>query len=89
MNCRLRICRSKREKERLTSLSFSISTIFKGSAVLALGSIVKRMDKDYKKRGSIQWNFTKLLMDRERNIAGRLDPAESVTNVKKAVEDAL
>ena len=62
---------------------------FKGPAGLALAHIVKRMDKDYKNNGNIKWNFTKILIDREGNIAGRLEPTESMNSVKKAVEAAL
>ena len=62
---------------------------FKGPAGLALAPIVKKMDKDYKNNGNIKWNFTKILIDREGNIAGRFEPTESMASVKKAVEAAL
>ena len=62
---------------------------FKGPAGLALGAVVKKMDKDYKNNGDIKWNFTKFLIDREGNIIGRFEPTDSMDKVKKAVEAAL
>ncbi len=62
---------------------------FNGPAGLALGPIVKKMDKDYKNNGNIKWNFTKILIDREGNIIERFEPTESMSKVKKAVEAAL
>lgn len=62
---------------------------FKGAAGLALGTVVKKMDKDYKNNGNIKWNFTKLLIDREGNIIGRFEPTDSMKDVKQAVEAAL
>ncbi len=62
---------------------------FHGPAGLALGPIVKKMDKDYKNNGSIKWNFTKFLVDREGNIIARFEPTDSMDKVKKAVEAAL
>ncbi len=62
---------------------------FHGPAGLALGAVVKKMDKDYKNNGSIKWNFTKILIDRDGNIVGRFEPTESMAKVKKAVEAVL
>ncbi|MBO4916174.1 MAG: glutathione peroxidase [Oscillospiraceae bacterium] len=62
---------------------------FKGAAGLALAPIVKKMDKDYKNNGSIKWNFTKILIDREGNIAGRFEPTDPMNKVKEAVEALL
>ena len=62
---------------------------FKGPAGLALGPIVKKMDKDYKNNGNIKWNFTKILINREGNIAGRFEPTDGMSKVKEAVEALL
>ena len=62
---------------------------FQGAAGLALGAVVKKMDKDYKNNGSVKWNFTKFLIDREGGIVARFEPTEPMANVKKAVEALL
>ena len=49
---------------------------FKGAAGVMLSGVVKAMDKDYKNNGNIKWNFTKFLIDREGNIAGRFEPMD-------------
>ena len=61
----------------------------KGPKALMMNGVAKKMDKDYKNNGSIKWNFTKILIDREGNIVSRYEPTESMENVKKAVEAAL
>ena len=49
---------------------------------IMLSGVVKKMDKDYKNNGSIKWNFTKFLIDRNGNIAARFEP----TDMKKLRE---
>ncbi|MBD5532131.1 MAG: glutathione peroxidase [Lachnospiraceae bacterium] len=56
---------------------------------LILKGVVKKMDKDYKNNGSIKWNFTKFLIDREGKIVARFEPTESMEHVKKKVEEIL
>ena len=46
------------------------------------------MDRDYKNNGSIKWNFTKFLIDREGNIAARFEPTD-MKNLKKSIEECL
>ena len=62
---------------------------FSGPAGVALGAIVKKMDKDYKNNGNIKWNFTKFVIDREGNIAARFEPMAPLKKVKNAIEEAL
>ena len=62
---------------------------FSGAMGLVLSGVVKKMDKDYKNNGSIKWNFTKFLIDREGNIVKRFEPTEDMETVKKAVEELL
>ncbi|MBQ7714069.1 MAG: glutathione peroxidase [Oscillospiraceae bacterium] len=62
---------------------------FKGAAGLALGAVVKKMDKDYKNNGSVKWNFTKFLIDRNGEIVARFEPTEPMETVRRAVEAAL
>jgi len=69
------------------------NTSFEGFGMSPMGimmsGILKKMDKDYKNTGSIKWNFTKFLIDREGNIAGRFEPTASMKNVSEKVKEAL
>jgi glutathione peroxidase len=61
---------------------------FKGPAGIMLAGVVKAMDKDYKNNGNIKWNFTKFLIDREGNIAGRFEPMD-MKNLRERIEEKL
>ncbi len=61
----------------------------KGMKAMAMNGFVKAMDKDYKNNGKIKWNFTKFVIDREGNIAARLEPTYSMDELKKKVEELL
>ena len=69
----------------------SANTKFEGFGPkgLMLVPIVKAMDKDYKNNGSVKWNFTKFVIDREGNIAARFEPTASMDKVKERVESLL
>jgi glutathione peroxidase len=61
----------------------------KGPKALAMGAMLKKIDKDYKNNPEIKWNFTKFLVDREGNVIARFEPTEKMENVKEAVEAIL
>ena len=62
---------------------------FGGPMGLVLTPIVKKMDKDYKNNGNIKWNFTKVLIDREGNIAARFEPTADMQLVRSKIEELL
>ena len=62
---------------------------FDGPMKLILGPIVKKMDKDYKNNGNIKWNFTKILIDRNGEIAARFEPTASLDKVRAAIKEVL
>ena len=62
---------------------------FSGPMALVLKPIVKKMDKDYKNNGNIKWNFTKFVIDRDGNIAGRFEPTDAMDKLKAKVEELL
>ena len=68
------------------------STEFKGFGkspmALVLSGVVKKTDKDYKNNGKIKWNFTKFLIDRNGEIAGRFEPTD-MKSLKAAIEACL
>lgn len=61
----------------------------KGPAALAMGAMLKKIDKDYKNNPEIKWNFTKFLVDREGNVTARFEPTENMKNVEAAVAALL
>ena len=62
---------------------------FNGPAKLMLTPIVKKMDADYKNNGNVKWNFTKFVIDKNGEIAGRFEPTADCKKVKAKVESLL
>ena len=57
----------------------------KGPMALAMGTMVKKLDKDYKNNLSIKWNFTKFVVDREGNVVARFEPTAPMEKVAECV----
>lgn len=47
------------------------------------------MDKDFRNNGKIKWNFTKFVIDRTGEIAGRFEPTASIDAVKAKINEVL
>ena len=62
---------------------------FDGPMGLILRPVVKRMDKDYKNNGNIKWNFTKILIDRNGNIAARFEPTADMKKISAKLQEVL
>jgi len=58
---------------------------FKGPMALAMGAMLKKIDKDYKNNPEIKWNFTKFIVDRQGNVVARVEPTEGMKAVEKEV----
>lgn len=56
---------------------------------LILRPVVKKMDKDYKNNGSIKWNFTKILIDRQGQIVARYEPTADIKKIRARLEEIL
>lgn len=56
---------------------------------MLLSQVVKKADKDYKKIGSVKWNFTKFLINREGEVIARFEPTANMKKVKEQVKAAL
>ena len=54
-----------------------------------MGTLLKKIDKDYKTNPDIKWNFTKFLIDREGKVIARFEPTEDMKNVEKAVAELI
>ncbi|MBQ9263221.1 MAG: glutathione peroxidase [Clostridia bacterium] len=60
-----------------------------GPAALAMGVMLKKIDKDYKNNPDIKWNFTKFVVDRQGNVVARFEPTASMKDVAACVEKLL
>lgn len=61
----------------------------KGPKALAMGAMLKTIDKNYKQNPEIKWNFTKFLVDREGNVVARFEPTVDMKKVEEAVKELL
>ncbi len=61
----------------------------KGPAALAMGLMLKRIDKNYKENPDIKWNFTKFVIDREGRVAARFEPTAPMAEVSRCVASLL
>lgn len=56
---------------------------------LAMATMLKAIDKDYKKKPDIKWNFTKFIIDRDGNAVARFEPSHDMNKVKECVQSIL
>ena len=61
----------------------------KGPKALAMGLLLKKIDKDYKNNAEIKWNFTKFVVDREGNVVARFEPTADMKDVREFVENLV
>ena len=57
----------------------------KGPMAIAMGAMLKKIDKDYKNNPEIKWNFTKFIVDREGNVVARIEPTQGMKEVAACV----
>lgn len=58
----------------------------KGVKAMAMSTMLKGIDKDYKNNPDIKWNFTKFVVDREGNVVARFEPTTDMKELAKCVE---
>ena len=56
---------------------------------LILSGVAKKMDKDYKNNGSVKWNFTKFIIDRNGEIVARFEPTADMKKVREKIQEIL
>lgn len=61
----------------------------KGPKALAMGMLLKKIDKDYKSNPDIKWNFTKFVVDRKGQVVARFEPTADMAEVRSCVESLL
>ena len=58
----------------------------KGPKALAMGMLLKTIDKNYKNNPEIKWNFTKFIIDRKGEVVARFEPTADMKTVRECVE---
>lgn len=61
----------------------------KGPKSLAMNTMLKKIDKDYKNNPDIKWNFTKFVVDRQGNVVARLEPTADMKELENFVVSLL
>ena len=61
----------------------------KSPAALAMGLMLKKIDKDYKNNPDIKWNFTKFVVDRRGEVVARFEPTAKMEDVEACVKQYL
>ena len=61
----------------------------KGPKALAMSTMLKKIDKDYKNNPDIKWNFTKFVIDREGNVVARFELTAKMEDVAECVASLI
>ncbi|MBQ1721967.1 MAG: glutathione peroxidase [Lachnospiraceae bacterium] len=61
----------------------------KNPAALAMGIMLKKIDKNYKQNPDIKWNFTKFVIDRDGNVVARFEPTADMKDVEACVASLM
>ncbi len=61
----------------------------KGATALAMSTMLKKIDKDYKNNPEIKWNFTKFVIDRKGDVVARFEPTAKMSEVDKCVASLI
>ena len=60
-----------------------------GPMALAMGAMLKKIDKDYKNNPDIKWNFTKFVVNRSGEVVARFEPTIDMKEVERCVESLI
>ena len=60
-----------------------------GPAALAMGVMLKKIDKNYKDNPDIKWNFTKFVVNRDGEVVARFEPTADMKKVEECVAGLL
>ena len=61
----------------------------KGPKALAMGVMLKGIDKNYKTSPDIKWNFTKFVIDRKGEVVARFEPTMPMKDLAACVEKLI
>lgn len=57
----------------------------KGVKAMAMGALLKKIDKNYKNNPDIKWNFTKFVVNRTGEVVARFEPTEDMADLERCV----
>lgn len=60
-----------------------------GPKAMAMGLMLKKIDKNYKENPEIKWNFTKFVVDRDGNVVARYEPTYDMGKLDQLVSELL
>ncbi|OLR64479.1 glutathione peroxidase [Peptoniphilus porci] len=61
----------------------------KGPKAIAMSTLLKTIDKDYKNNPDIKWNFTKFLVNRDGEVVARFEPTEKMTKIDEKIAELI
>ncbi|SER67147.1 glutathione peroxidase [Lachnobacterium bovis] len=61
----------------------------KGPKALAMGAMLKKIDKNYKNNPEIKWNFTKFIVNRKGEVVARFEPTVDMKKVAEFVDELM
>lgn len=61
----------------------------KGVKAIAMNTMLKKIDKDFKNNPDIKWNFTKFVVDRSGNVVARFEPTADMKELEKCVASLM
>ena len=61
----------------------------KGMKAMAMSTMLKKIDPDYKNNPEIKWNFTKFVVDRSGKVVARFEPTEKMSEVENCVASLI
>ena len=61
----------------------------KGPKALMMGTLLKKIDKDYKTNPDIKWNFTKFLIDKKGRVVARFEPVVTPEDLESQIQALL
>lgn len=61
----------------------------KGIKAIAMNTMLKKIDKDFKNNPDIKWNFTKFVVDRNGNVVARFEPTEDMKKVEECIASLM
>ena len=61
----------------------------KGPKALAMSTMLKKIDSDYKNNPEIKWNFTKFVVDKNGEVVARFEPTADMKKLDEYVASLL
>ncbi len=60
-----------------------------GKIAQRMDEMLQKIDKDYKSKSDIKWNFTKFLVSKDGQVLERFEPNEAMELIEESIKSAL